>query len=59
MFQFKSIAHQTTFLVGRMQEVEYRILMWTLTPELRKRAVAREKGWGAPAPKPNLREPAG
>ncbi|CAJ1392421.1 unnamed protein product [Effrenium voratum] len=29
---------------GRMQEVEYRILMWTLSPEQRKKAAAREKG---------------
>ena len=31
-------------LAGRMQEVEYRILMWTMSPEQRKRALAREKG---------------
>lgn len=29
---------------GRMQEVEYRILMWTLSPEQRKRAQSLEKG---------------
>jgi len=29
---------------GRMQEVEYRILMWTLSPEQRKRATGLEKG---------------
>lgn len=34
---------------GRMQEVEYRILMWTLSPEQRKRATGLEKGpWAHP-----------
>ena len=34
-------------VAGRMQEVEYRILMWTLSPEQRKKAAAREKGPGS------------
>ena len=43
-FTKKSTVLEWPVTSGRMQEVEYRILMWTLSPEQRKRATGLEKG---------------